>query len=228
MNRRENVAATLACGLAVEIVRTFGEVRLRVFGTSMVPSILPGDLISVQRAGISDLTSGDIVLYSREGRMFAHRVVGHGGSAGQPLAAQGESLLITRGDRLRYNDPPVSSSELLGRVIAIDRGEQQVKTSPKAMGLRHPLLRLLQTSDRATYIYLRLASLWGRFVGRTFRSDYEVGPREGLLSPEASGAKAPYSLAMNAGAKAPTHNSDESFESQLRAQGTEEVVECRA
>jgi signal peptidase I len=221
MNRRENVAATLVCGLAGEIVRTFGEVRLRVFGTSMVPSILPGDLISVQRAGVSEIASGDVVLYSREGRLFAHRVVGCGGSAD-------EALLITRGDRLRYNDPPVSSTELLGRVISIERGEQQVKTSFQANKLNYPLLRLLQTSDRATYLYLRLASLWGRFVGRTFRSDNEVGPREGLLSPEASGAKAPYSLAMNVGAKAPTHNSDESFESQLRAQGTEEVVECRA
>jgi signal peptidase I len=157
MNRRENVTATLACGLAEEVVRTFGEVRLRAFGTSMVPSILPGDLISVQRTAVSEISNGEIVLYSREGRMFAHRVVG---CAAQPFAAQGESLLITRGDRLRYNDPPVSSSELLGRVISIKRGEQQVKTSSQASGLHYPLLRLLQTSDRATYLYLRLASLW--------------------------------------------------------------------
>jgi signal peptidase I len=160
MNRRENVAATLACGLAEEVVRTFGEVRLRVFGTSMVPSILPGDLISIQRAAASEISSGEIVLYTREGRLFAHRVVGRAGSAGQPFAAQGESLLITRGDRLRYNDPPVSSSELLGRVISIGRGDRQLEPLPRAIGSNHPLIRLLQSSDRATYLYLRLASLW--------------------------------------------------------------------
>ena len=33
----ESASTTLACGLAGEIVRTFGQVRLRVFGTSMVP-----------------------------------------------------------------------------------------------------------------------------------------------------------------------------------------------
>jgi signal peptidase I len=156
MNRRENMAATLACGLAGEIVRTFGEVRLRVFGTSMVPSILPGDLISVQRAAVSEISSGDIVLYSREGRLFAHRVVGCAGRAEQ-------SHLITRGDRLRYNDPPVSSSELLGRVISIGRGDQQLEPLPRATGSNHPLIRLLQSSDRATYLYLRLASLWRTF-----------------------------------------------------------------
>jgi signal peptidase I len=160
MNRQENVATTLACGLAEEVVRVFGEVRLCVFGTSMVPSILPGDLISVQRAAISEIACGEIVLYSREGRMFAHRVVGRAGRVEQPFAVQSESLLITRGDRLRYNDPPVSSSELLGRVISIERGEQKVNTSSQANGLNYHLLRLLQTSDQATYLYLRAASLW--------------------------------------------------------------------
>jgi len=80
MNRPENESTTLACSLAGEVVRRFGKVRLRVFGTSMLPSILPGDLISVQRAGLSGISSGEIVLYSREGRLFAHRVVGRAGS----------------------------------------------------------------------------------------------------------------------------------------------------
>jgi hypothetical protein len=35
MNGSGNVSATLACGLAGEVVRTFGDVRLRVFGSSM-------------------------------------------------------------------------------------------------------------------------------------------------------------------------------------------------
>src|SRR5580700_2818508 len=71
-----NASIEMACGLAEEVVRTFGQVRLRVFGTSMVPSILPGDLISIQRATVSEISIGEIVLYSREERLFAHRVVG--------------------------------------------------------------------------------------------------------------------------------------------------------
>jgi signal peptidase I len=160
MNRPEKLSTTLACSMAGEVVRTFGKVRLRVFGTSMVPSILPGDLISVQRAGLSGISSGDIVLYSREGRLFAHRVVGRDGNHDDPR-------LITRGDRLSHHDPPVSSSELLGRVISIQcgdgRGHRQVRPPAPLNTREQMIVRVLQTSDRATYLYLRLARHWRSF-----------------------------------------------------------------
>src|SRR5579862_270740 len=123
---RQGIASIeLACGLTEEVVRTFGEVRLRVYGTSMVPSILPGDLISVQHAAVHEISTGEIVMYSRDGRMFVHRVVDliGGGTDGR---------LITRGDRLCHNDPPVSSTEMLGRVTSVGRGNFQ----------RRPAIRL--------------------------------------------------------------------------------------
>src|ERR1700681_2170915 len=160
MNGIGNVSTTHACGLAGEVVRTFGEVRLRVFGTSMVPSILPGDLISVQRAGLSEISPGEIVLYSREGRLFAHRVVACAGSHDDPR-------LITRGDRLSHNDPPVSSSELLGRVTSIlcadGRDLRQIQPAARLSAWEQLILRVLRTSDRATYLYLRLEGYWRSF-----------------------------------------------------------------
>ena len=169
MNRPENVSTTLACSLAGEIVRTFGQVRLRVFGTSMVPSILPGDLISVQRAGLSGINSGEIVLYSRAGRLFAHRVVCRAGS-------HEETRLITRGDRLSHNDPPVCSSELLGRVTSIQcgdgRGHRQVRHAAGLDPREQMFVRILRTSDRATYLYLCLAGCWRNFFSG--RADCEA------------------------------------------------------
>ena len=159
MNRPENVT-TQACGLAGDVVRTFGEVRLRVFGTSMVPSILPGDLISIQRASLSEISQGEIVLYSREGRLFAHRVMSRAGTQDDPQ-------LITRGDRLSHNDPPVSSSELLGRVTSIQsadgRGLRQIQPAARLSAWEQLILRVLRTSDRATYLYLRLEGHWRSF-----------------------------------------------------------------
>ncbi len=149
MSGRENVAATLACGLTGEIVRTFGEVRLRVFGTSMVPAILPGDLISVQRAGIPEISIGEIVLYSRDGRLFAHRVVGAARLSDEPR-------LITRGDRLRYDDSAVSSAELVGRVTCVQRGGAKVELSAWHGEWTRPLIRLLRASDFATNLYVRI------------------------------------------------------------------------
>ena len=159
MNHPVNASAISACDLAGEVVRTFGEVRLRVFGTSMVPSILPGDLISVQRAGVSDVSNGEIVLYARGGRFFVHRVVSCAGGSKQPL-------LVTRGDRLLQNDPPVFASELLGRVTFIQRGDRQFEPFQSRKS-NLPLVRLLQYSDRATSVYLRLAALRQSFFPRS-------------------------------------------------------------
>jgi signal peptidase I len=157
MNQSENVTATLACDLAGEVVRTFGEIRLRVFGTSMVPSILPGDLISVQRVEVSKISVGDIVLYSRAGRMFVHRVVARCDGACVP---EDRAFLLTRGDRLGYNDPEVSPTELLGRVVSISRNGQKVVPSSHVTRSKDALVRLLQASDYATYLYLRVAPIW--------------------------------------------------------------------
>jgi signal peptidase I len=160
MSNMGKIPAKLGCGLAGEVVRKFGEVRLRVFGTSMVPSVLPGDLISVQSTDISEVSTGEIVLYSREGRLFAHRVVGRAGSHDDPR-------LLTRGDRLSHNDPPVSSSELLGRVTSIQCGDgrdhRQVRLAAPLSTREQMIVRILQTSDRATYLYLRLAGHWRSF-----------------------------------------------------------------
>ncbi|MGH9681443.1 MAG: hypothetical protein ACRD4Y_15965, partial [Candidatus Acidiferrales bacterium] len=112
----------IGCDLASEVARTYGELRLRVFGTSMAPSLLPGDLISVRRAQISEISIGDVILYSRNARLFAHRVIARTRNSGQPC-------LITRGDRLRQDDPQVSSAELLGRVVSVERGLRQVNFS---------------------------------------------------------------------------------------------------
>lgn len=146
----------MACGLAGEIVRAFGEVRLRVFGTSMVPSIHPGDLLTIQRAALTEISPGEVVLFLQKGRLFVHRVVDRkvGGTTDGP----GGPCLITRGDRLRHDDPPVSSPELLGRVVCIERDNRNLKI-PSHRSNRL-IVRLLQTSDRATYLYLRLAACW--------------------------------------------------------------------
>jgi signal peptidase I len=153
---QRNASSELACGLAGEVVRTFGEVRLRVFGTSMVPSILPGDLVSIHRASLQDISPGEVVLFLRKGRLFVHRVVDRKVMAATDIPE--ESCLITRGDRLRQNDPPVSSPELLGRVVSIERDNRKVELL--SSGSNRLIVRLLQSSDRVTYLYLRLAAGW--------------------------------------------------------------------
>lgn len=137
--------------LVEETIRSYGEVRIRVLGTSMAPSVLPGDLVSVRRADLDEISVGEIVLVSRGGRFFVHRVISTCTTSVVPC-------LITRGDRLGHDDPPVSSSEFLGRVVSIERGNRKVGI-PES-GSNRLTARLLQSSDRATYLYVRLIAGW--------------------------------------------------------------------
>jgi hypothetical protein len=122
----------------------------------MVPSILPGDFVSIHRASLQDISPGEVVLFLQKGRLFVHRVVDRKVVA--TADGREELCLITRGDRLRQDDPPVSSPELLGRVVSIERDNRKVEL----LGIRsnQVIVRLLQSSDRATYLYLRLAACW--------------------------------------------------------------------
>jgi signal peptidase I len=154
MNGQGNASMEMACGLAEEVVRTFGEVRLRVFGTSMAPAVLPGDLVTVQRAALEEISAGEIVLFLQNERLFVHRVVGRKVVDSPPRANQPH--LITRGDRLKHADPPVTPQELLGRVVWIVRDDRRIE-----LNRRDPntlLARLLRASDVVTYFYVRLSA----------------------------------------------------------------------
>ena len=158
INARENASKALV----EEVVRSIGEVRLRVLGTSMAPAMLPGDLVSIRRAGLDEISPGEVVLFAQNGRLFVHRVVGRNevSAAGNPK----KPCLITRGDRLRHDDPPVSSRGLLGRVVSIERDNRKIELAPHAS--TGWFARLLRASDRATYLYLYLGTCWRTLLFR--------------------------------------------------------------
>jgi signal peptidase I len=153
--RTDNASMELACGLAQEVVHNFGEVRLCVFGTSMVPAVLPGDQVLIQRAILEEILPGEIAVFLRNGRLFVHRVVDRK-IVDASQKAQGEMCLITRGDRQRDCDLPVHSAELLGRVVTIERDRREIKVAPNRAS--RLTARVLQSSDKVTSLYLRLAA----------------------------------------------------------------------
>ena len=95
---------TLGCELAAEVLRSFGKLRLRANGSSMLPAVWPGDILFVQGKDAAAALPGDIVLFGRAGRLVAHRVV-------ERTICQDEMQWVTRGDSLGSNDPPVSIHE---------------------------------------------------------------------------------------------------------------------
>lgn len=114
----------LGCHLVADVLRSSRSVTIRVTGSSMLPNVLPGDLLTVERARVSDLDCGDIAVFARENRLFAHRVV--------EKAAQ--NYLATRGDSLLTQDRPVQPDELLGRVKSILRGDRSINPRTTVFG----------------------------------------------------------------------------------------------
>jgi signal peptidase I len=136
--------AAVEMALAEEVLKSYGKLRIMARGSSMVPTIFPGDILFVERDPLARLRPGHVVLASREGRFFAHRVV-------RLTALGGPARVITRGDALRENDPPFSREEILGRVTALIRGQRQIELAGEDdLNGKRILQWSVQNSERIT------------------------------------------------------------------------------
>jgi len=126
---------------------------LPAVGTSMVPAIHPGDVLSIQAVDPKEVSLGDIVVYARAHVLVVHRIVrtSHGLS---------EPYLVTRGDRLLRDDPPILPGELLGRVASIERKNRLVNVHKFSNWAEQVLCLVLRRSERATSLFLRANALW--------------------------------------------------------------------
>jgi signal peptidase I len=136
-------------GLAAEMLRDRGTVRLELRGTSMLPSLWPGDLLTIQCAAHGEVVSGDIVLVMRDNRFFVHRLI-------ERRQDQDRLLWITKGDAVPHEDPPVAASELLGRVTGIRRANRSFVPSRRVSLLKSVLAWMLCRWDHFRSLALRI------------------------------------------------------------------------
>ena len=61
--------------LAAEVLRTAGNFKLAAFEYNMLPTLWPGELLTIQAQSLDQVQPSEVVLFSREGRFFIHRVV---------------------------------------------------------------------------------------------------------------------------------------------------------
>jgi hypothetical protein len=136
-------------GLAAEMLRGQGTVELRAWGTSMLPSVWPGDLLTIQSVAHDKAVPGEIVLVLRDNRFFVHRLV---------EKRRGENCLswITRGDAMPHNDPPAAAFELLGRVAGIRRGHRKFVPSRRVSLLHFALAWVLCRWGRVRNLALNI------------------------------------------------------------------------
>ena len=118
----------------------------------MFPSVQPGDTLIVDRTTVEAVAEGDIVLFGRYSRFFAHRVV-------TKNKGVGNTKMLTRGDAMTVPDPPVGGNELLGRVSFIVRNGKLFEPN-KRPGLSERLVAtLLSRSEIAARVVVGIHGL---------------------------------------------------------------------
>jgi hypothetical protein len=137
------------CTLAAQALREQGRLNLRATGLSMLPTLWPGDLLTIHARDFDQVEPGDVVLYSREGRFFIHRVV----------SRPSEELLLTRGDCAAQDDPAVTAGQVLGVVTEIHRERAVVVPRRRPGVVQRLLAHALCHSDLLVRIVLRWNSV---------------------------------------------------------------------
>ena len=141
----------IGCELIAGALRAAdGPLVIRAGGSSMVPAIWPGDTIEIHAPGGARMAAGQVAVFSRDDRLFAHRIIAIEERAG---VAQ----FITRGDALAASDPPVACAEILGYVGAVIRDGRRIPIACRAPGRRARMLAFtIRNSGLMRRLILRL------------------------------------------------------------------------
>lgn len=145
-------SCALKCDLAAEILRSAGNLRLQVTGSSMLPTIWPGDVLTIRRAGSGDVSAGDIVLVGRKQRLAAHRVI-------EIIESCDGTEILTRGDSMAALDPPVSDADLLGKVASIVRDKRHFVPRSNLRFYEHMIGVFLRNVPLAARVIIYMRSI---------------------------------------------------------------------
>lgn len=100
--------------------------RFRAKGTSMSPFIRDRDVITVTPVTTNTLRAGQIIafVFQPEGKLCVHRII-----------CRNQDGFITRGDNLAWPDSVISETQVLGRVIRVERNDRTVSAGTGMGGM---------------------------------------------------------------------------------------------
>lgn len=123
----------------------------------MLPSVWPGDLLTIQSAGFDEVVHGDIVLVLRDNRPLVHRLI-------HKQRTEDSVSWITKGDAMPHNDPPATASQMLGRVACIRRANRSFVPSRRTSRFHFVLAWTLFRWARFRTLMLRIHAAVLRFT----------------------------------------------------------------
>ncbi len=144
----------------LEQLRKEEKITLRVLGRSMHPLIRKGDHIHVGQCNPTRFSIGDIITFANNDTYVTHRVLW--------VRKKGRGIgLITKGDNEITIDPLVSPGHIVGKIVAIQRGDQTLNLETPYWRFMNRLLGFLFSVETISILFYRFAA--GTFIPlRTF------------------------------------------------------------
>ena len=118
----------------------------------MFPLIRTGDRILVKQDGSPAL--GDVIVFKRNDELLCHRLR-------RIYMKNGVTFLQTKGDNQFKLDEPISQSDILGKVIEINRGK--VTFGRKMLLACYPLSRLGYLNALLVAVLMKIRKCFGAF-----------------------------------------------------------------
>ena len=154
-----------------------GEHSLPITGSSMLPLIEHGDSVLIE-SGPAGILPGHLVVFRKGDGLVGHRLLSK---------VSGKGLLLTKGDNAFRADPLVAEDEVIGRVIAVQRGGKTLSLNSSSWRLAGRLIaalmlawtKLMARIDRmdenaSTPFLIPLLMLGGRITHALFRRGLTV------------------------------------------------------
>jgi len=112
----------------------------------MLPAVIPGDVLMIERVARDSIGSGDIVLFGRNRKLFVHRLV----------STSEDGRVVTQGDAMLHPDSPsVVASDLLGKVSLIVRSGRCIEPRARLGIIQRIATEIIRHSNSAARIFVR-------------------------------------------------------------------------
>ena len=106
--------------LSRDILKRGDSVRFKAHGSSMLPLIRDGDLLTIESLDHRGLKRGDVVFYQTAGKKcVVHRVV-------KITIQNDQRFLVTKGDASPGSVEKIEENLVLGKVVQLHRNEKRI------------------------------------------------------------------------------------------------------
>src|SRR5579884_2713128 len=136
--------------LIIAALESLKHVNMKALGSSMLPSIWPGDIVLIASAGSEQFEVGAIVVIRKSAGLLIHRLIARA------------AWLTSRGDAMPQADPPVRPGDVLGKVTKVYRGMREIRIRRQLSPVHRLAALLLCHSQLLLNLTLRAANFWNR------------------------------------------------------------------